>query len=340
MKAYFVFFLLSFCFISSSAVLATDNDEHDDDDELESVSVVDGQVLIHLPEAIQKSSGIQTQALQKIDFQAEYMAYGQAISASPLLSTLNQYQSLLAQQGGAQARQFKTEKALKRLRQLHQSEAVSSRKLQNQQSLWQTEKALYDELIYKSQSLINNSRLQWGEQLTQWLIDKSSPQLQKLLLGQATLLRLSLPAGKTLKLNNALLIHPSGNREQAFKASIIGLLPNADNFAQGLQYLLYCDDPRIKAGMNFSAWIPEQQASRSGFIIPKNALSWHLGQSFIFVKVADEQFLHRVVESPISVAKGYFISEQHEEDDQVVIKGTQMLLSHEFRSQIPDEDDD
>jgi hypothetical protein len=92
--------------------------------------------------------------------------------------------------------------------------------------------------------------------------------------------------------------------------------------------------------MNFTAWIPQQGNALTGIIIPESAIAWHLGQSFVFIKMGEEQFVHKNINTLIKVPNGYFISETIGDNDEVVVKGTQMLLSHEFRSQIPDEDDD
>ncbi len=338
MKPNFSNLLLVFCIFTSPALLAND----DDDDEIlqDSVQLINGQVTIHLPETAQKISAIQTQSIEKIEFQPEFIAYGQAISASPLLTTLNQYRTLISQRQGANGRRVSAEKALKRLRALHQNDAVSSRKLQNQLSLWQSEKAIADELTYKTDTILNNSRLQWGEQLTQWLMADYSSQLNNILTAKASLLRLSLPVGNSLDFNKPLLIHPAGLRDQAFVATPIGLLPSVDQFSQGFQYLLYCDNPAIKAGMNFTAWLAAEQNPVPGYLIPKSAVSWHLGQAFIFLKINDEHFIQHNLDNPVAVADAYFINTEIDNNALLVTQGAQMLLSHQFRSQIPDEDDD
>jgi len=340
MKPYPFILLLCFLSVFCPAIQASDDDENEEHEQ-QAVQLVNGEVVIQLDEQSQEISGLETRKIKQTEYQAEFICYGKAISAKPLLATRNQYLTTSAQLSGAKARLSEAEKNITRLRNLHKNEAVSTRKVQTQQSLWQSEKAVVDELSYKINQIINDSRLQWGEQLTQWTTIADSAQINKLLTGQSTLLKLSLPAGKQpLAEINKLLINPTGNRNQAFESSIVSLLPTVDSFSQGLQYILLTESPKISTGMNFTAWVPQQKATETGLIIPETSLAWHLGQSFIFIKIADEQFVHRNITNPIRVANGYFIAEQLAEDEEVVIKGTQMLLSHEFRSQIPDEDDD
>lgn len=336
-------FILSLCLLSifSLPIQASDDDDESVDHEQQAVQLVNGEVVIQLDEQSQEISGLETRKIKQTEYQAEFICYGKAISAKPLLATRNQYLSTSAQLSGAKARLSEAEKKISRLRNLHKNEAVSTRKLQTQQSLWQSEKAVVDELSYKVNQIINESRLQWGELLTQWITVANPTQLNNLLTRKSTLLKLSLPAGKQpLDEINKLLVNPTGKRNQAFESSVVSLLPTVDNFSQGLQYILLTESPKISTGMNFTAWVPQQKATETGLIIPETSLAWHLGQSFIFIKIAEEQFVHRNISKPIRVATGYFITEQLAEDEEVVIKGTQMLLSHEFRSQIPDEDDD
>lgn len=326
-----VFSLFNF---SISASEETENEQY-------SIQIISGQAVIQLDEETQISSGLETQVLKQIEFQTESVTYGEAISSSPLLSILNQYLSASAKQVGAKARLSETEKTITRLRNLHKNKAISTKKLQNQQSKWESAKAVYDEMLYKRKLLINSSQLQWGETLTQWATGQHSLQFKRVLEGKLTLLKVTIPADKSSSiLANTIFINPAGNREKAFTASLVSLLPTVNKFSQGLQYIFLTNSSNIKPGMAFTAWIPEQQKKLTGIIIPKSALVWHLGQAFIFIKTDGEHFIHQNINNPLNVPSGYFITEQLDGDKEVVIKGAQTLLSHEFKSQIPDEDDD
>ncbi len=312
------------------------------DDELEPApQIIDGQIAIHLDEQTQKISGLETQRFKPFEFQPEYIAYGKAISIAPLLSTLNQYLTTSAKQASAKARLASAEKTMARLRRLHKNKIVSSQKLQQIQSQWQSDNAIYNEMVNQSKLIINNSHLQWGAKITQWSTGRDSAEFDSLRSGKSTLLTINLAAAAPLLQNiETIFISPKGQRKNAFKASFISILPTVDKFSQGLQYSFITESPAIKPGANFMAWIPLQGKALTGIIIPESAVAWHLGQSFVFIKINNEQFVHKNISPPIKVANGYFITEPIDADDEIVIKGTQMLLSHEFRSQIPDEDDD
>ncbi len=332
-----------FCFIlciNTNTIPATETEEIEHN-ELNQTQIINGQSAIFLDKEKQKISGLQTLKVKNTEFQPEFIAFGKAISISPLLSILNQHISASAKQASAKARFSQTKKNISRLRDLHKNEVVSTRKLQEQQSKWQSDKAIYDENVYQSMIIISKSRLLWGEKLTQWATGIHSPIFEKLIEGQSTLIQITLPAGKSLPLKTSTIyISSTGDRSKAFEISFVSKIPKVNSLSQGLQYIFLSDNSSIQTGMNFTAWIPQQNQNKTGVIIPESSLAWHLGQSFVFIKANEEYFIHRNIVHSIKMGKGYFIQNQIAEGEKVVTTGTQMLLSHEFRSLIPDEDDD
>ena len=330
------------CFLSFYPIYVTASGIEDNkDDESESMRTINGQAVIFLDDDTQEISGLKTLKLKQIEYQTESIAYGKAIKLSPLLAIRNQYLLASAQQSAAKARLTQAEKNISRLRNLHKDEAVSTRKLQKQQTQWQSDKAIYNSTHHQSQNIINDSQLHWGKTLTQWVSDIHSEQFKHLINGEITLLQITLPANSLLSpLSNTIYINPTGDRNLAFEASFVSPLPQVDTFSQGLQYLFQTDSPTIKPGMNVTAWIPQKNQTQTGVIIPESSIAWHLGLSFVFIKIDEEHFVHRNINNPIKVPNGYFIAKQIADGEEIVVTGTQMLLSHEFRSQIPDEDDD
>ena len=171
---------------------------------------------------------------------------------------------------------------------------------------------------------------------------KSSSAFNELINQRRTLLKVTFPADGGVK--NALktiFVAPAGQREQAVAAQLISAAPQTDNFSQGQQYFYQIPTrAQIKAGMRLSAWIPTGQHPQTGVIIPESALCWHLGQAVVFVKIADLQFSHRLISNYHKVANGYFVSSGVKAGEEIVSTGAQMLLSQEFKGQIPSEDND
>jgi hypothetical protein len=104
-------------------------------------------------------------------------------------------------------------------------------------------------------------------------------------------------------------------------------------------YFFQVSSKELHPGMNISAWIPEQDEQQSGFIIPKSALIWSMGQAFVYIRYDGKKFSRQLIEHYTETAEGYFVGNVLNPNTELVITGGQMLLSEELRGQIPDEDD-
>ena len=68
---------------------------------------------------------------------------------------------------------------------------------------------------------------------------------------------------------------------------------------------------------------------------------WHLGLAFVYLQIDDQHFKRIMIEHKRNInASSNFIQRGLQADDILVTTGAQMLLSEEFRNQIPAEDDD
>ncbi|MCK5829068.1 MAG: hypothetical protein KAH20_02075 [Methylococcales bacterium] len=331
----FLFYLLSAypTFINASEVNNIDSHK--------SIPLFNGQPVIFMDEKMQNNSGLKILKTKASLFNPEMIAYGKGISLTPLLTIRKNYLSTIAQQNELKVRLNQAEKNISRLQNLHKIEVVSTKKLQKKRSQWHSEKAIYDKNIYKIQSILNNSKLHWGELLTNWVINKHSPQLDKLMSGEFILLQITVPTSQTLPSDiKTVFISPNGTRSTAVSASFVSILPQVDDFSQGTQYIFLSNTTKVKVGMNFTAWIPHQKHAQKGIIIPESSLAWHLEQAFVFIQIDEEHFVHREISKPIKTINGYYIGKQIAEGENLVTTGTSMLLSHEFKSQIPHEDND
>jgi hypothetical protein len=313
------------------------------DDEKRSTEVQNniGQSVIKLDTEVQKLSGIETITLKPASLHAEFPAYGKAINIEPLLALRNRYLLALTERSSAKARFKQAEQNISRQQDLFRNGVSSKRNLQEQQALWQSYKAQVDAAEYQGKAIIDEALLNWGKELTDNAMSSDSDKLNAFLSGRQTLLQITLPANKHLADTiRTIYIEVSGNRAKAHKAELISVAAQTQSVAQGESYYFQTGDKNIITGMNVTAWIPEQNERIAGVIIPKSALIWYLDQALVYLKTAEETFSRRTLDHYSASADGYFIPDAIKPGEQVVTKGTQMLLSEELRGQIPSEDDD
>ena len=295
---------------------------------------------LYLDEKAQQRVGLQITVLQSFRYTPEFSAYGNALPIQPLLDLKTRYMAAQAQYESALARLMLTRTNIDRTQRLHRSGIASQRALQEQQSQWQMEKIQADALYQQTRAIYDEALLNWGQKLTGLFLTRDASQSMPYLAGQKTLLLISLPTGQSLAAGiDSIFVSPSGDRRKVYPAELISLAPQTDAVTQGESYFFATDQATIKTGMRVAAWLPRQQIPETGVLIPDSALIWHLGQAFVYLKIDDEHFSRRHIAHFANAPEGYFIRDALAPGEKLVTTGAQMLLSEEFRGQIPDEDD-
>lgn len=321
--------------LSSAGHAAVDDDE--DKSMLSPVAVSSNASGIH----IEESAGITTQRLEPAVHQPEFSAYGSVLNLEPLLSLRQDYLAAQAQRESASAKYLETESNLNRTRNLYQHDIVSTRRLQEQQAQWQQDKANLSTSSNYQQTILEASRLQWGDTLTHWFTQNPSKQAEQFLSHRAQLIQITLPANTHLPddIRN-IYVDEHGRRNQAIPATLIAPAPQVDPVTQGERYFFKSEGRRLPFGTHLSVWIASDTAGRSGVTIPENAVVWHLGQAFVFVKTEHGEFRRRLLTGMLPSKGGYFAASGFVPGEEIVIAGAQTLLSQELKDLIPKEDED
>lgn len=316
----------------------TDSNEQDDDNDDEHPT----QFIVKLSESAQTAAGLKTLVLTESRYQPEYIAYGQVLSVQPLLDLRKRYFLALSEQSSAEAKYTQAQQSIKRLQNLYKEQIVSKSRIQSEKSQWLTNKAEINAAYFQIKAIYDESLVHWGTKLTDLaLSDNKKDVLTTFITGQQHLLEISVPTDKVLSDSiKQISISPDGKRQHAFTADYFSASPRSATINQGYSYYFVSDSPLLKSGMKLSAWLPEHHLDKQGVIIPKSALFWHMGQSFVYVKTEDDEFTRVAIPELITTPDGYFNQQQLKAEDELVIIGAQMLLSEEFRALIPDEDDD
>lgn len=330
--------------LSSSTLLAKTDDDDDDKPKAAATKLATtgdtGETLSLAPKN-QLLAGIQTRHLEAVQRQPEFSAYGTVVGLEPLLQLRQQFLAARAQQDSAQAKYTEANLNLSRTQDLQRQDIVSTRRLQEQQAQWQADKANLAASGYQQQTILSASRLEWGDTLTDWFIQAPGKAADQFLHRGAQLLQITLPAGTSLEAEvKSIFIDEHGKRENAVKATLISAAPRIDPISQGERYFFKSEGRRIPFGAHVSAWIPHGTSRNGGVAVPESAIIRHMGQSFVFVKTADDKFSRRPLTSLTATGHGYFETESLQADEEIVTVGAQTLLSQQLKSQIPSEDDD
>ncbi|MEC4747427.1 hypothetical protein [Methylomicrobium sp. Wu6] len=298
-----------------------------------------GLPVVELDVQKQKLAGLQIITVHASAYQPEFAAYGKAINIQPLVAIRSQYRVALSEQKSANARLTQSGQSIRRTEELYRHGVSSKRIVQEQQSLWQTDKAQLEARRAQSDAVLEDARVTWGTELAEWAFATDRDRLSDFVSGRETLLLVTLPVGKELPAPDVgVFVDPEGNRGKADKAVYISPAPQIDQTVQGPSYFFRAGGKRIRPGMTVSVWLPEVGAREDGVTIPGSALIWSLDQAFVYVKTGQATFSRRLLADYNPLAGGYFVRDALKPGEEVVTVGGQMLLSEEFRAQIPDED--
>lgn len=294
---------------------------------------------LHIAEALWQKSGLRMTQLKAAEYQPEQIAFGQAIDLLPLLAIRDQYVTAQTNLSSTEANYSQAQQDMTRLRELYRNEVVSTRKLQKHQSQWLVSGAQYHVNRYRLESLKNSALLQWGPTLSSWIFDTHSTQFSNVLQQQKTLLTIDLPSGQNrTEMAKGIYVHPAGLRQHAYPAALVSPSPKIDSNTQNKRYFYICQK-FFPSGTRVIAWLPQQHVL-SGVMIPASSIVWRLGQAYVYIQTENDQFARRPITNPINTGTGYFIQNGLSRGEHLVTSGAQMLLSEEFRGQIPDENDD
>ncbi|MGR9088803.1 MAG: efflux RND transporter periplasmic adaptor subunit [Gammaproteobacteria bacterium] len=295
---------------------------------------------VFLDQEAQRITGIQTVESQRVEYQSEFIAFGRAVDIAPLLAQRHQYLRALTDSKSAAARFTRSDQRIKQIRNLYSHGVAAKRSLQEQQSQWQTDKAQVEGSHFQIQAVLEDARLNWGKQLTEWAMTADSEKMEPFLSRQNQLLLITLPSDRLLSKDiKTVFVAPSGNRDDAQPAGLISEAPKTDNTIQGNSYFFQTQGRSIRTGMNVTVWIPENTNVSPGVIVPKAAIVWSMDQSFVYIKTGNDSFMRRMVRTNVPVAEGYFVSGAIEPGELIVTTGGQMLWSEELREHIPGGDD-
>ena len=160
--------------------------------------------------------------------------------------------------------------------------------------------------------------------------------------GDKALVLLTLPVGERL---------PPGVREVALAedvetveprtATLLTPAPSLAGGTLGSRYFLLADADAWVPGMLLIARIPQPDERLEGIAVPRAAVVWHQGLRWIYVEPETNIFVrHQIGARQLLDHDRVVLATDIRPGTRVVVQGAQALLAEEFRTAIPEEDDE
>jgi len=324
----------------SEAVEAAQEGDEDDDDDQEAELVENMQVRIN--DEIGEYAGVETLTLLGTEFFPEIKAHAKVVDIRPMLTLHARHNQAVAAFNVAKVAERSAAQELTRLKSLAKNTgSVAAKKVNYAQASYNEAKAKLQGLNFEIQAVRNEALQTWGDEISTWIFDSGSKSWHNLLSNQESLLLLILPLDESLPSQDGFIrLARNGERNKARKAYYVSPALRTDQDIQGETYFFKSATGKLRVGMRVDAWLPQGDEALKGVFIPDQAIVWNAGQPWVYIQLEDDLYQRRSVSTGVTAAGGLFMEADIEAGEQLVTRGSQMLLSEEFRWQILDEDDD
>ena len=316
---------------------------HKDQVETTSAAGIDGgRAVVHVPAESQKASGIATQALKAGRSEAAIEAYGMVMNLQPLAELRGRYLAAAAEARALRAAVAAAESEYQRMEMLHRDDRnVSEQTLKSAEARYRAELARQAAAEQGAASVRDAMRSAWGDAIAGWATHADSPMLEALLQQRAFLIQLVLPYDLPKSAaRRKISVTPAMARENARVARFVADSPQVDPGLPGETFFYVVDGGGFRAGMRVAARVGLGGAPVAGVIIPVQAVVWHAGKAWAYVKQDEQTFARHEVSAAEELDGGWFNAGGFQAGDEVVVSGAQLLLSEELKYQIRNENED
>jgi len=322
----------------SEAVEAAQGDDEEGDDEPELVE----NMQVRIDGEIGEYAGIETHELTSTEFFPEVKAQAKVIDIRSMLELQARHNQAVSAFNVAKVAEQSALHELSRLKKLAKGTgSVAAKNVNYAQATYNGEKAKLQGLNFEIKAVRDETKQLWGDTISAWVLDANSKIWKRLLSHQDSLVLLTLPVDLSLPSEDGFIrLARDGMRDNARKAYFVSPALTTQQEVQGETYFYKTATGSLRVGMRLDAWLPQGEQALKGIFIPEDAIVWNSGQPWVYIQLEEDLYQRRSVSTGIAAAGGVFMQDDIEAGEQLVTRGTQMLLSEEFRWQILDEDDD
>ncbi len=306
------------------------------------VSTQAAENVIILNKVAQERNGTATAPLQTTVHGESLQAYGVVLHLTALADLRKSYVLAKTQVEDAVAKVDVSKKEYERLKSLNEdNKNVSDKDLQFGEANWRSAEIHLRASQEVLPALKGTAQQEWGEVISRWLFE-GSPAFYRLIQQEDFLLRITLPSGAHISHAPATISvqSPDGT---LVSAQFLSPSPQTDPHIQGISffYLAPVRGTNLLPGMNVSASMPAGPQV-NGFYIQGSAIVWWQGKAWVYIQKGEEQFVRQRISTKTPVKDGYFVMKGFKAGERIVLRGSQILLSEEFRTktQAGEEDED
>ena len=296
------------------------------------IQVINGITNIVLSPSEQSESGITTIKLTQTLNQAQMIAYGYVVSIQDLSKDVQSFEAGKAQLAKSKESFSISQNNYERTKNLYDKKLASEQDFQSSQAAFLSDQADVNSASANLNSLRSSIVEQWGDKLSKWIFD-GSPELQRLLNLDETLIQISLPnVEMSNQIPDEIIIQsPSeSNKKITCRFVSAGHLANAQFQTKTLYYVVR--GASLSSGMNVKAFLPSG-GKLSGVVVPSESVLWYQGKAWVYGENLPNKFIRVQINTGNPSGSGFFIPQNKGTINpgvKIVKSGAQLLLSEEL----------
>jgi hypothetical protein len=287
-------------------------------------SAAGGSIVIALEREAQERIDLATEPVTFLRVLPSVDAYGEVLDPAPLIA-------LEAELSAAEAALNASRAELERVRKLYrQGENASRKALEAAEAQFKADDA-------RSRLPGKQIRATWGSAGSSVEPSQREELMQRLARRQTLLVRVTVPASEHAagQPSNAMVVF-LGFEDRPVTTSFVVEAPTADQKIQGQSFFLRIDNPEavFRPGSAVMAHLQLPGKAIDGVEIQRSAAVRSGGKTWVYVQVSDEKFTPREIVPDHPTKEGWFVVSGFDPHDRIVVRGAQVLLSEQFKSQI------
>jgi hypothetical protein len=301
------------------------------------LTMKNGLAVLSLSAAEQQNSGIETARPSPPSAPEWVTGFGRVLDAGSLTDLSNRYLEAETQVETAAAKLAVSRAAFDRAKILYKDQQnISTAQLQGAEGSFEVDKSALAAARSRLTGVAASARQAWGRVVGVALVDRG-PLIAALIERSDYLVKVTLPAGAPIASPpDRATIRLRDGREIAL--AFISPATATDPRLQGLSYLYRVPaEAALLPGMNLQVHLPADPVER-GVVIPEAAVVWLQGKAWIYLRDDPATFVRREIAPDHAGPDGGYLVTGLPSEAEIVVRGAQMLLSEEFRAQVPIED--
>ena len=171
------------------------------------------------------------------------------------------------------------------------------------------------------------------------IVDRSQ-QVVQLIEREQLLVQVTLPPGVMLAEPPRTAIAQAPTRAANIDLRYLSAAPRTDARIQGVSYFFVAaGDSGLLPGMNTTAYVPSGKSFDGVFVEDTAIVQWQ-GRSWVYLRAGPEIFKRHPIRTDQPVSDDDYVVQDIPPGSEIVLRGAQVLLSEEAKSELRGGDDD